>query len=460
MRTLWIALFGLLILALAFGPALFLREPPADEELLVLSPHWDGIKREFGRAFAADYLKATGRHVRVVWLDVGNTGEIRKYLTERFAQAQPGAGVGTDILFGGGMDLLPKMAAKNYFEPFVPAPELAAELPADLNGLELRDKQDRYHAACLSAFGFVYNKLVLRRAALPTPHEWEDLGGPKFQGWVSCGDPTLSGSVHAAFEVVLQGQGWGCGYSTLARMVSNVRAFNEGGSSVPRDVSLGQAAVGPCIDFYANAPIRRQGATHLQLVVPAREAVVTADCIAILRQPPNPRAARAFMGFVLSAAGQRLWYQPRGTEGGPVSFDLERLPAMPRIYEMGLPTNTVLNPFKTLAAFKYDNKKGGDRWDVLNDLWRAAFIDAHEELWNARQAAIAAGRDGDLGAALVRAPFSEEALRQLAGKRRAPDERNALRNKWSAWAREWYGEIQSAAKHGLPLPVFTPAPLE
>jgi len=53
MRVLWIALFGLLIAALAFGPALWLREPPADEELQVLSPHWDGIKREFGRAFTA-----------------------------------------------------------------------------------------------------------------------------------------------------------------------------------------------------------------------------------------------------------------------------------------------------------------------------------------------------------------------------------------------------------------------
>jgi len=459
-RALWMALFGLLIAALAFGPALFLREPPADEELLVISPHWDGIKREFGRAFTSRYLKDTGKHIRVVWLDVGNTGEIRKYLTERFAQAQPGAGIGADLLFGGGMDLLPDMAARNYFEPYVLSPELAAELPADLNGLELRDKQDRYHAACLSAFGFVYNKLVLKRAGLPAPREWEDLGRPEFQGWVSSGDPTLSGSVHAAYEVVLQGQGWERGFSTLARMVSNVRAFNEGGSSVPRDVSLGQAAVGPCIDFYANAPIRRQGATHLQLVVPVREGVVTADCAAILRGPSHPAAARAFMAFVLSEEGQRLWYQPRGTDGGPADYDLERLPVMPRIYELGLPTNTVLNPFKTLAAFKYDNKKGGARWGVLNDLWRATLIEAHEDLWNARRAVIAAGRDGDLGAALVRAPFGEEALLQVARKRLPPDERNALRNKWTAWARAWYRTIEAAAKTRGAVPEFQPGPLE
>jgi len=457
-RSLWMALFGLLIVALAFGPALFLREPPADEELLIISPHWDGIKREFGRAFAARYLQDTGKHVRVVWLDVGNTGEIRKYLTERFAQAKPGQGVGADLLFGGGMDLLPDMAARNYFEPYELSPQQAAVLPADLNGLELRDRQNRYHAACLSAFGFVYNKLVLKRASLPEPREWEDLGQPEYQGWVSSGDPTLSGSVHVAYEVVLQGQGWERGYSTLARMVSNVRAFNEGGSSVPRDVSLGQAAVGPCIDFYASAPIRRQGATHLQLVVPVHEAVFTADCLAILRDPPNPAAARAFMALVLSEEGQRLWYQPRGTEGGPSGYDLERMPVMPRIYDMGLPTNTVLNPFKTLAAFKYDNRKGGSRWGVLNDLWRAVLIDAHEDLWNARRAVIAAGRDADLGAALVHAPCSEEELSQVAKKRLPPDERNALRNKWTAWAREWYRSIEAAAKSGGKAPAFKTAP--
>jgi len=460
MRNFWLAMFALLILALAFGPALVLREPPMDEELQVISPHWGGIKYEFGRAFTARYLEETGKHVRVTWLDMGNTGEIRAYLNERFGQTKPDEGVGADILFGGGMDIIPAMAAKNYFEPYQLSPEQVKDLPADVNGLELRDSQNRYFAACLGGFGFVYNKRVVERAKLPTPAAWADLGRAEYQGWVSCGDPTLSGSLHAAFEIVLQGQGWERGYATLLAMIANVRAFNEGGSSVPRDVSLGQAAAGPCIDFYAMAPIRRQGATHLQLVIPAEEAAVTADCLAILRRPPNEKAARAFMAFVLSEAGQRLWYQARGTPGGPVTYDLERLPVMPRIYDMGLPTNTVLNPFKTIAPFRYDNKKAGARWGVLNDLWRAVAIDAHDELWNARRAVIAAGRDADLGAALARAPFNEEALKRLIQQRLPADARNALRNRWSAWAREWYGAIAAAAGNKGPVPRFKPAPTD
>ena len=117
MRTLWISIFALLIAGLAFGPALVRNEPQADEELRIISPHWDGIRFEFGRAFEERYLKDTGKHIHVVWLDIGGTGEIRRWLDQRVLQAGD-KGVGVDILFGGGMDMLPGMAGKNYFEPW------------------------------------------------------------------------------------------------------------------------------------------------------------------------------------------------------------------------------------------------------------------------------------------------------------------------------------------------------
>jgi hypothetical protein len=61
---------------------------------------------------------------------------------------------------------------------------------------------------------------------------------------------------------------------------------------------------------------------------------------------------------------------------------------------------------------------------------------------------------------LVRPPCDEEALFQLAKKRLAADERNALRNEWTAWAREWYGKIAAAAQAHGPVPEFKAAPME
>ncbi|HEY3321842.1 MAG TPA: extracellular solute-binding protein [Planctomycetota bacterium] len=459
MRTVWITLFCVVVLGLALGPALFSRQKPADEELVVISPHWDGIRNEFARAFSEQYEKKTGKSINVVWLDIGATGEIRKYLNERFNQAKPTEGIGADILFGGGADMLPGMADKNYFEPYPLPAELLKDIPESVNGQSLRDAKNRYHAACLSCFGFVYNKLVIERAHLITPQTWDDLGDPGLQGWVICGNPAQSGSIHASFEIVLQGQGWDKGYRTLTRMASNVRAFNEGGSSIPRDVSLGQSAVGPSIDFYASAPIRRQGASFLQFVVPPDLVVATPDCIAMMRNPPNHRAAAEFMHFVLSEEGQKLWYQARGQPGGPQDYDLERLPIMPKIYDMGLKTYTVINPFK-IGASKYDSRKVGARWSTMDDLWRATMIDPHEDLWNARKAIIGAGREADLGQALCRPPLSEEAITAIAAKRLPAGARNALRNKWSAWARKWYAAIRTAAEQNRPTPEFTPAAAE
>src|SRR5476651_596435 len=140
MRYLWLSLFALLILALAFGPKLIANQPAADEELKIISPHWDGIRREFGRAFEQKYFEQNGKRIHVIWLDIGGTGEIRKWLDQRMAQEKSsGKSVGADILFGGGMADLPPMAAKDYFKPYVPPKEILDAIPESVNGQELRD---------------------------------------------------------------------------------------------------------------------------------------------------------------------------------------------------------------------------------------------------------------------------------------------------------------------------------
>lgn len=453
MRILWSALFLCSLLALAFGPALLTREPAWDEELTVISPHWEGIRTEFGRAFSEHYFKQTGRRLHVVWLDYGGTSEVTKFVLERFRQVREkgGDGIGADIIFGGGMDILPTLARADSFAPVDLPPEIDAGIPAEAGGQPLRDPGRRFYAACLSGFGFVYNADVIARAHLPVPEKWSDLGRPEFRGWISSGDPSISGSVHQAFEIVLQAEGWERGCATLAGMLSNARAFNEGGPSVPRDVSLGQAAAGACIDFYATAPIRRQVGAQLKFVIPKGASVVTPDGIAMLRGAPNRAAALDFVRFTLGEAGQKLWYlarDPNGKNGAPKYYDLERLPVMPELYERGLPTNTVLNPFKNKADFVYDGRKASARWALLNHFMRAVWVDAHEEFWSARGAVIAAGRNDDLGAELLRPLLSEPELLALAGKRLPPDEINKLKNSWTSRMIARCNNIERAAKSG------------
>ncbi|GMV80354.1 MAG: hypothetical protein AMXMBFR7_15380 [Planctomycetota bacterium] len=451
----------LAILGVAFGPLLFGSAPPAARTLVILSPHWDGIKQEFRRAFEADWLARTGETIRVEFWDVGGTGEIRRYVTERARQAnwKGGEGIGVDVLFGGGTfdyetyftreDKLARQgvaAPGGVLEPYVPATVQSGQIPELVSGQPLWDKDGRWYAACLSGFGIVKNTLVLERAKLPDVGTWADLGQPELYGWVSCGDPTKSGSVHMAFEVVLQAYGWEQGWAVLAKMCANTTSFNEGGASVPRDVALGQAAAGPCIDFYAAAPVRRQGATHVAFVFPEGLSVITPDAIALFKNAPQPDLARGFVDFVLGEAGQRLWYQTRGSEGGPRDFDLERLPVRPDLYVRGLPTHAVARPFEHGQAFAYDGKKGGRRWSILEDFLRSTICDVHEDLKAAWAAAIAAGRVEDLGAELGRPLLSEDELLQAAQKATNPKDLNALRAAWTGLARRHYAEVRAKAQ--------------
>lgn len=463
MRKLWLVLLLLLLVAAAVGPRLAAPQREAARTLTILSPHWDGIREEFRRGFEAWWEQKTGERVRVDFLDVGGTGQTVKYIRER-AKASKAGGAGADLFFGGGTFDYIGLASDGLLEAYDPPAVARERIPATLNGLPLRDKDNHWHAACLSGFGIVYNKEVVARAGLPVPETWATMADPKYLGWISCGDPAQSGSVQMAFEIVLQSYGWEQGWSVLARMMGNASALNEGGASVPRDVSMGQAAAGPCIDFYAAAPVRRQGATHLAFVFPDKLSAITPDAIAVLKKAPQPDLARAFVDYVLSAApgeGQHLWYGKRGSEGGPVAFDLERLPVVPSMYEKNLPTYTVARPFEEGAAFRYDERKSGKRWNLMRDgLLRGCFVEVHEDLRAAWEAVVKNGRVEDLGPAFGRAPLSEEAAAALAGKTRAAKDLNAARTALTGWARRHFRAIRAAAEHNGPVPAYEPAALK
>lgn len=78
------------------------------DKLVLISPHWEGIRYEFERAFKARYQSETGRTVELDWMDVGGTSETLRYLESEYKNKP--AGIGIDIFFGGGLD--PYLALK------------------------------------------------------------------------------------------------------------------------------------------------------------------------------------------------------------------------------------------------------------------------------------------------------------------------------------------------------------
>lgn len=410
------------------------------EELVIISPHWEGIRYEFGHAFERWYEEETGHTVTVDWRDFGGTSDDVKYIRSSFAKSPQGIGI--DLFFGGGIPPYEMLAEEDLFEPYRLSDELLRRVPPHFPGGNLYDPAFRYYGTVLSGFGILYNREVLRRLGLPEPESWTDLASPEAFTWVGMGDPRSSGSALMVFEIILQAYGWDEGWDVITRMGGNIRYFTKASSAIPKDVALGEIAYGGAIDFYARTAIARHGADRLGFVLPRGKTVVNPDPIAILKGAPHPELAQAFVRFVMSEAGQKLWFLPQGAPGGPQRYRLLRMPIMPELYESAEGRRAGLtSPFDWTPDFVYDGAKATARRAVLPDLLGVFVIDTQHELAPAWKAVIKAGLTDEVVRELSRMPVSEEGALALADRWGDPEFRVLKLTEWTRFAVRKYRRV-------------------
>lgn len=418
--------------------------------LVVVTPHNEAIRYEFGRAFSRWHEAHYGRPVVVDWRVIGGTTEIMRYLEaetvasvrgwwqaqgrdwpmaggetmldRRFdPSAVPAAVVGDpqaranwearrdvylayratddpaafscqiDLFFGGGAYDHGKAAAEGLtVPPWAPGAQPDDTLyrsdggelaPLQLSGEVWRT--DTFFATALSTFGICYNPDRLRELGISSPPQrWRDLTDPRYRGQVGLADPTKSGSIAKAFEMIIHAEcldrvstagftlsdverfelairdaklapgvmpvgvpaayqaavetGWMQGVQLVQRISANARYFTDSATKVPIDVSVGDAAAGLAIDFYgrfqAESSRAPDGTERMIYVTPSAGSSVSADPISLMRGAENRELAVRFITFMLREEGQRLWCYAPGTPGGPEKFSLRRLPARRDFY--------------------------------------------------------------------------------------------------------------------------------
>lgn len=371
-------------------------------------------------------------------MDVGGTSETLRFLRSEFKNKP--SGIGIDIFFGGGLDPYLALKTANLLEPYPLPPELLEKIPARLGGIPLYDPDYTWYGATLSGFGIVYNKVVLKLTKLPVITTWEDLASPTAFGWVGSSDPRKSGSVHMMYEIILQAYGWERGWRIITALGANVRNFTNSASQIPKDVAIGEVAYGLAIDFYAWAQVKEAGADKIGFVMPANLTVINPDCIGILKGAPNREVARAFVRFVMSPAGQKLWLLSQGVPDGPQRFELNRFSVLPALYEHSPPSTAVkLNPFAWQSDFTFDPKLGSERWAIVNDLIGALVIDQKTLLNRAWRAALTDGLTAEEWQKLAAMPIAEnEALELAKTKWQDAAFRNQKLNEWIEFAHTKY----------------------
>jgi ABC-type Fe3+ transport system substrate-binding protein len=454
--------FAIPLALLLLGPILLEHQATSSraanasgDTVVIITPHNEATLYEFARAFRQYHFARTGRDVFVDWRSAGGTSEIARYVDAQFLGSfrdywqhtlhrdwTPGcaafddpkaatpdaiaarqaflssnAGCGIDLFFGGGsFDFIQMAAAGRLVDSgYVAAhPELFGtgpdQIPVSLNGEPLWDPKGCWIGACLSSFGICYNTDSLARLGIGMPPaEWSDLADPRYANEIALVDPTESGSVAKAFEMILQQQvaeaggdvtrGWINGMRLIQRMAANARYFKDASPDIPLTVEAGDAAAGMTIDFYGrfeSEAVRRPDGTSRLIYVPARGGSSTgADSIGLFRGAPHPALAREFIDFVLSTEGQKLWCLRAGTPGGPQKYTLRRLPILPSLYApqwQPFEADPGVDPYAPApgATFVYHPQWTASLFTVISFEIRTAFIDPHDELKAAWQALIQA----------------------------------------------------------------------
>ena len=403
-----------------------------DLELVIISPNNEAIRFEFGLAFSRWHQERFGQPVKVDWRAIGGTSEIMRYLEGAYtaslraywlnqgkpwptggAQAISGGNppaenslaelyrafrasddpnaisAGIDLFFGGGE--YDHGVAFKHGLTVAPWPDNNPPLELrPVEGIELIPRQlsgetwrtSTLFGVALSTFGICYNKDRLDELGLPPPKQWDDLADPRFYKQIGLADPTKSGSIAKAYEMIIQQKihqalradgfddatidryetalemqpnnpwvippgvpahyqetvesGWRDGLSLIRRIAANSRYFTDSASKVAIDVSKGDAASGLVIDFYGRYQAEHSrglnGRERMAFVTPVGGSSVSSDPISLLRGAAHKEIAKRFLQFAMSESGQQLWnYQP-GEKGGPVKYALRRLPARRSFY--------------------------------------------------------------------------------------------------------------------------------
>ena len=329
---------------------------------------------------------------------------------------------GIDLFFGGGAYDFDQHAAAGRLvasDVLKTHPEWFStdSIPQVVSGETFYDPAGRWIGTCLSSFGICYNSDSLHRLGIERrPTSWTDLTSPLFFKQVALADPTKSGSAAKAFEMVIQQKmqelvtaagaesddilalGWTQGLQIIQAASANARYFTDSAPKIPLDVSLGDAAIGMCIDFYGRFQSESvkigPSPSRLQYLTPAGGSSVGVDPIGLLRGAPHRAVAEEFIAFVLSLEGQKLWNFQVGTSGGPRKYALRRLPVRKELYASEftpLRSDPEVMPYEDAKLFTYHPAWTAPLIRTLSFIIRVTCLDLHHEQTEAWESLVKAG---------------------------------------------------------------------
>src|SRR2546428_9121471 len=338
-------------------------QAPIESELNLITPVSKCIHDAALKAFA-EYAKEKGNVAVKVNANPAGTPVAYGRIVEWKGKPE------VDIFWGGESALFEKLADQKLLQKVEISREAWESIPASIGKpkpIPLKDREGYWVGTALEPYGLVYHPKKIQRLGIPEPKEWDDLLNPKLKGEVAQSAPTRSSSSNATYEVILSMYGEDKGWDWLKRLAANTGHFTARSRDVPTVVAKGEFAAGFAVPSYMAFEEKLAG-FDLKFVAP-RNAFVTPEPMAILAGARNPRAARAFIEFLLTERGQKIFME-RGLFAITPKYKVQGAPGSTAELAVEF-TGGVRSYFDREVSNVYDETVAAKRSDALKTRFRS-----------------------------------------------------------------------------------------
>ena len=244
------------------------------------------------QGLAVGFEKATGTKVAVIQKA---TGEM---LAQIKAERENPKG---DVWWAGPGDSYLQAAEEGLLETYR-SPNVAQLYPWAQRITDI--SKDRVSGVYGGIIAIGYNTEIMAKKKLPIPACWKDLVNPAYKGEIMLGNPNASGTAYLMLASVVQVMGEEEAFRYLRAVHPNVNQYARSGVGPMTAVTRGETALGSTVLHGVINEIAR-GFPVLP-VLPCEGVGYEIGSTAIIKGTRNVDAARKFVDFALSAAGQQI----------------------------------------------------------------------------------------------------------------------------------------------------------
>jgi iron(III) transport system substrate-binding protein len=266
-------------------------EEPPEEPPEVTGPLTvlGGPQEDWCQAMVVAFEKATGIETSYVRLSSG----------EAFSRLQAEAeDPSFDVWWGGPNEGQSAAYAEGLIEAYVPPN--ASGIPDSL-----KDPDGLWTGIYVGALGFCSNQDLLDELGVEAPTSWADLLDPALQGNIAVADARTSGTAYTFLysQVALRGEEEAFEY--LKELNENIFQYTKSGSAPGRMAAAGEVAVSiifshDCVKF------REETGANLVVSFPSEGTGFEIGSEALIKNAPNPEAAKVWMDWALSPEAQAI----------------------------------------------------------------------------------------------------------------------------------------------------------